>query len=156
MVSREDIPAEVLGKQSFKVFLSRRALAGRILPYEAGSWVTEEGLAEMGIAPTDLTAFAEGAIEVARGAGMPCFTVAALRSVSGDPAVSSLSLLAYDFSDEFYAAALMSRGQLLASAKLCGVRAFCPAGTSPRGRDVIEAIVRDAGSMHVDELLDVL
>lgn len=162
LVSCGDIPAEVLGRQSFKVFLSRRAMAGRIFPYEEGSWITKAGLAEMGITPADLTAFAEGAVEAARSANMPCFTVPALRFLfagSGAPAeacAAELPLLGYGFSDSFYAAVLTSQSQLLASAKLCGVRVFSPVGTSPRGRDVIEAIVRRTGSTHIDGLLNVL
>lgn len=153
VVLRSDLPAEVLAKPSFKVFLSRRAMAGAILPYEEGAWITAAGMAELGIEPDGIAAFAEAALAAARSAGLPCFTVAALR---GMPASADLPLLAYDFSDAFYAAALTSQRGLLDSARLCGARVFTPAGQSPRGRDVIEVIVRDAGSLYVDDLVHLL
>lgn len=153
VVLRSDLPAEVLAKPSFKVFLSRRAMAGAILPYEEGAWITAAGMAELGIEPDGLAAFAEAALAAARSAGLPCFTVAALR---GMPASASLPLLAYGFSDAFYAAVLTSQRGLLDSARLCGARVFTPAGQSPRGRDIIEVVVRDAGSLYVDDLVRLL
>lgn len=156
IVRHADIPAGVAAKPSFKTFLSRRAMAGEIIPYDEGSWITLAGLSELEIYPCDLKAFVEGALAVARAAGLPCFTVPALRAQPESLCVPSLPLLAYDFSDAFYTAVLTSQKHLINSAKLCGVRIFTSAGQSPRGRDVIEAIVRDAGSLYVDELIHLL
>ena len=126
-------------------------MAGTLFPYDADTWITATGLAELDIAPEDLDAFARDAVRASVGAGIPQFTVPWLRAHA-----SELALLAYGLDDSFYESVLLSRRRLATRGHLGGRRIFAEPHAQTRGRDLVESLVQSELSMDVEELLDVL
>lgn len=145
------VPEEVRSTPSFSQFVSSSIMAGTLFPYDADTWITATGLAELDIAPEDLDAFARDAVRASVGAGIPQFTVPWLRAHA-----SELALLAYGLDDSFYESVLLSRRRLATRGHLGGRRIFAEPHAQARGRDLVESLVQSELSMDVEELLDVL
>lgn len=134
--------------QSFRMYVYQRLQRGTLFSYDADTWITPSGLAELEITQDDVSAFAGQALAAATVAGLTCFTVPWLQATAPE-----LPLLQYGLDDRFYESVLFSCGASLSSGLLCKRRIFAARGERARGRDLVRDLVQREGSPEVDELL---
>ena len=151
VVAHTSIPETMRRSGTFRTFLYQAETAGRILDYDEESWITADGLAELEVTPSMIEQFAHSALRAAQDTGHDVFTVPLLmRDCPG------LELFEFECSPAFYESALCSQRDILASILLSRRRIFMAAGARYKGRDLLVQIVKDEGSLYVDELLDLL
>lgn len=151
VVAHTSIPEAMRRSGTFRTFLYQAEAAGRILDYDEESWITADGLAELEVTPSMIEQFAHSALRAAQDAGHDVFTIPLLmRDCPG------LELFEFECSPAFYESALCSQRDVLASILLFRRRIFMAAGARYKGRDVLVQIVKDEGSLYVDELVDLL
>lgn len=151
IVLHESIPQDIRSAGSFKRFCAQEISLGRLFDYDEEAWITPKGLRELDIDASDLDAFAREASQYWSQQAIPQFTLPLLRS-----SALNLPLLNYDLSDCFYESALASRREYVTRGRLGERSIFSPTGTSARGRDLVSSIVREEGSLFMDDLADIL
>lgn len=134
--------------QSFRMYVYQRLQRGTLFSYDADTWITPSGLAELEITQDDVSAFAGQALAAATVAGLTCFTVPWLQATAPE-----LPLLQYGLDERFYESVLFGCGASLSSGLLCKRRIFAARGERARGRDLVRDLVQREGSPEVDELL---
>lgn len=151
LVAHSSLPEALRAAPSFTTYLVGAMAAGEVLEYDEETWITAAGLVELEIAPSDLDAFVQQAVECAMRSGVPQFTVPWLRANA-----TEVPLMDYGLADCFYETALLSRKRLVKRGHLGGRRIFAEPHTQARGRDLVESVVRVAASLNMEDLLDVL
>lgn len=134
--------------QSFRMYVYQRLQRGTLFSYDADTWITPSGLAELEISDDDVSAFAGQALAASAVAGISCFTVPWLQANAPE-----LPLLQYGLDDRFYESVLFSCGASLSSGLLCKRRIFAAKGEGARGRDLVRTLVQRERSPEVDGLL---
>ena len=148
LVGAGSLPDGLGEAQSFRMYVYQRLQRGTLFSYDADTWITPSGLAELEISDDDVSAFAGQALAASAVAGISCFTVPWLQANAPE-----LPLLQYGLDDRFYESVLFSCGASLSSGLLCKRRIFAPKGEGARGRDLVRTLVQRERSPEVDGLL---
>ena len=148
LVAEAALPDGLGEAQSFRMYVYQRLQRGTLFSYDADTWITPSGLAELEITQDDVSAFAGQALAAATVAGLTCFTVPWLQATAPE-----LPLLQYGLDERFYESVLFGCGASLSSGLLCKRRIFAARGEGARGRDLVRALVQREGGPEVDDLL---
>lgn len=151
LVARASLPTGLSKAPSFKGFLSGRMAAGLVYDYDEHAWISQAGLAELGITAADLDEFAQQAVKCSVACGIPQFTVPWLRTAG-----QSVRLLEYGLEDCFYESVLLSRRQLVTRGQLGGRRIFAEPHEQANGRALVASLVLADRSIDLEALLDML
>lgn len=152
LVQRASLPKGLTETLSFRTYFDTRQKRSDLLEYDRDTFVTRAGMDELGIKPSDLTAFAQQAAEATADA-LPYLTLPWLRSSA---AAADIPLLRYELPDAFYESALYARPDVMRRCQLCGRRLFAARGAPARGRDFIASVVRQDASIQLDDLAEIL
>lgn len=151
LVIRDSLDPALAASRSFIQYVYQANYAGKIFDYDADTWITRAGLAELDISQADIDAFVRDALERCEDDGTPYFTEYWLAH-----SAASLPFFSYGLSRMFYESVLVSQTGALSHGSLAGVKLFARRGQPVQGRDFIAALVQREVSIDLDELVDIL
>lgn len=144
----QSISQDITTSHPYQVYIDNLVRGRRLLPYEGNTWITEKGLAELGITETMMLDFAEKVAFFCDVHGLKYCTVQSLKNEG-----FAHDLFAFDLSDEFYVALLCTSGTRF-SVLLCSrKRIACLDDAHIAVASFLEAQVNDGESLTVEDLI---
>lgn len=150
LVPFNNIPETLQATPSFIDFIDEEYRHGRLLLYDDTTWMTRDGLHELGITPGDISSFVVTVLKCCDANRLACVTIPWLKRFANDTA-----LLGYGLSDRFYESVLDTR-ESICRGKLCGTALFARYKHNARGDRLVTSLVETEKSMQLDDLLDEL
>lgn len=142
------ISQDITTSHPYEVYIDNLVRERRLLPYEGNTWITEKGLAELGITDTLMLDFAKKVAMFCDMHGLKYCTAQSLKTEGFDH-----DLFAYGLSNEFYAALLCTSGTRF-SVLLCSrKRIACLDDAHVAIASFLEAQVDDGESLTVEDLI---
>ncbi len=149
LVPRSSIDQKILASQGFAAYVDLLQEQMEMLAYDDSTWITKQGLEELGIAREDLVQFGRDVTALCDAEGT-CYGTLPWLKRSGAP----LKLLRYELADAFYEHVLRLRRLGLGSGSICGVPFFSVHNAQPSGRAFVEHLVRQEVSIALEGLLE--
>lgn len=150
LVPFERVPELLRTTPSFTNFIDNEHHFGRLFLYDDDTWITGQGLRELGIAARDIGFFVYEVFKCLTANHLACVTVPWLKQFASD-----MALIKYGLSDRFYESVLDSR-ESVCRGKLCGTALFGRYKHNVRGNRLITSLVETEGSTQLNDLLDEL
>lgn len=151
LVSRSSIEPKILASTGLNAYTDLLHERMSLFAYDSGTWITSQGLAELGISQDDLVQFGRDVTRRCDEERTRYGTLPWLQRAG-----SNIKLLRYELADEFYQSVLRLRRIRLGSGTICGTPFFAVHNAQPSGKAFIEDVVRREESIALEGLLELL